>query len=487
MTVNQSLHNWLPKLGNVAVLCVGDVMLDQYVYGDVDRVSPEAPIPVLNVNRRAQAIGGAGNVACNIAALGATANLVAVIGDDDAGVQVRDLLTSCDGTEPHLLVDPDRPTTVKTRFIAGSQQLLRADDESAGDIAEKLLDRVVQTATSVADASTSGAIILSDYGKGVLPDRIIAELIAMARAAKIPVTVDPKGTDYTKYSGADVLTPNRKELSEATRMPTGNTDEIVAAAQSLVETCDVRYVLVTRGAEGMSLVSAEGAPLHLPALAREIFDVSGAGDTVVAVLATGLAAGMTVGEAAQLANIAAGLVVAKVGTAVVRSAELADAIDAATGLSKSIIDPDQLVEKIAQWRSRGLSIGFTNGCFDLVHPGHISLLEQAGAQCDRLIVGLNSDASVSRLKGADRPVQDAAARGRVLASVAGVDAVVVFDEDTPLGLIRQIKPDVLVKGADYAIDEVVGGEIVQSYGGRVVLADLVDGFSTTETIARLSR
>jgi D-beta-D-heptose 7-phosphate kinase/D-beta-D-heptose 1-phosphate adenosyltransferase len=487
MTVNQSLHNWLPKLGNVAVLCVGDVMLDQYVYGDVDRVSPEAPIPVLNVNRRAQAIGGAGNVACNIAALGASANLVAVIGDDDAGAQVRGLLAGWNGPAPHLLVDPDRPTTVKTRFIAGGQQLLRADDESAGAIADNLLDGVVDAASSVGEASALGAMILSDYGKGVLTDRVIAQIIAAAQAAKIPVIVDPKGTDYTKYSGADVLTPNRKELSEATRMPTGNTHEIVAAAGSLIDNCGTRHVLVTRGAEGMSLVSAEGAPLHLPALAREVFDVSGAGDTVVAVLATGLAAGMTVGEAAQLANIAAGLVVAKVGTAVVRNAELADAVDAVVGLANNIVDPDRLSEKIAQWRSRGLSIGFTNGCFDLVHPGHISLLEQAGAQCDRLIVGLNSDASVTRLKGADRPVQDASARGRVLASVAGVDAVVVFDEDTPLELIRQIKPDVLVKGADYAIDEVVGGEIVQSYGGRVVLANLVDGFSTTETIARLSR
>lgn len=469
------------------MLCIGDVMLDQYVYGDVDRVSPEAPIPVLNVTRRAQAMGGAGNVACNIAALGACANLVAVIGDDDAGARVRDLLSNWEGTEPHLLVDPDRPTTVKTRFIAGGQQLLRADDESAGEIAANVLDRVVEAATSVAGASSPGAVILSDYGKGVLPDRVIAQLVAAAQAAKIPIIVDPKGTDYTKYSGADVLTPNRKELSDATRMPTGNTDQIVAAAESLIDNCDVRHVLVTRGPEGMSLVSAEGAPLHLPALAREIFDVSGAGDTVVAVLASGLAAGMPVGEAAQLANIAAGLVVAKVGTAVVRNAELADAVDAVAGLVKNILDPDRLSEKIAQWRSRGLSIGFTNGCFDLVHPGHISLLEQASAQCDRLIVGLNSDASVARLKGADRPVQDAAARGRVLASVARVDAVVVFEEDTPLELIRQIKPDVLVKGADYAIDEVVGGEIVQSYGGRVVLANLVDGFSTTQTIARLSR
>lgn len=487
MTTNQNLQAWLPKLNGVAVLCVGDVMLDQYVYGDVDRVSPEAPIPVLNVKRRALAIGGAGNVAGNIAALGATAYLVAIVGDDGGGDQVNDRLASIDGVEPLLQVSPGRPTTVKTRFIAGSQQLLRADDETADPIAPGMLESATDAAQAVLGASGLGALILSDYGKGVLSDSVIRRLIEAAQGANIPVVVDPKGTDYTKYSGASVLTPNRKELGDATRMATGNSDEIVAAARHLVESCGVEHVLVTRGGEGMSLVPAAGEPVHLPALAREIFDVSGAGDTVVAVLATGLAAGMSVSEAAQLANVAAGLVVAKVGTAVVRNAELADAVDAVGRVSRKIVDQKGLAEQIAQWRARGLSVGFTNGCFDLVHPGHISLLEQAESACDRLIVGLNSDASVARLKGPDRPVQDAVARGRVLASVAAVDAVIVFEQDTPLELIDLIRPDVLVKGADYAVDEVVGGDIVQSYGGRVVLADLVDGFSTTQTIARLTR
>ena len=487
MTTNRSLRNWVPKLANAAVLCIGDVMLDQYVYGGVDRVSPEAPIPVLNVSRRTRALGGAGNVASNIAALGAVPRLVSVIGDDAAGGQVREIVAESGGIESHLLVDLTRPTTVKTRFIAGSQQLLRADDESIGGLARDLLERVVEAAIATLDTAAPGATILSDYGKGVLTGDVIGQLIAASRAAKVPVVVDPKGADYTKYSGADVLTPNRKELSEATRMATGSSDEIVEAARHLVESCGVRHVLVTRGAEGMSLVSAAGAPVHLPALAREIFDVSGAGDTVVAVLATGLAAGMSIAEAAQLANVAAGLVVAKVGTAVVRNAELADAVDAAASVAEKVCDRNQLAEQIAQWRSRGLTVGFTNGCFDLVHPGHIALLEQADRECDRLIVGVNSDASVGRLKGPGRPVQDANARCRVLASVAAVDAVVVFDDDTPLELIRQFRPDVLIKGADYALDAVVGGDIVQAYGGRVVLAELIDGFSTTATIERLSR
>ncbi len=487
MTTIQSLHNWLPKLNNAAVLCIGDVMLDQFVYGDVERVSPEAPIPVLNVNHRTRAIGGAGNVVCNIAALGAAAQLVSVVGDDTLGVQVRDLLAGMDGIDPQLLVDSGRSTTVKTRFIAGGQQLLRADDETTGDPAQNLLERAVETATAALSLSAPGAMILSDYGKGVLTDEVICQAIAAAQAAKVPVIVDPKGADYAKYSGADILTPNRRELSKAARMATGGSDEIVAAAQHLIESCGARHILVTRGGEGMSLVSSEGAPVHLPALAREIFDVSGAGDTVVAVLATGLAAGMSIAEAAQLANIAASLVVAKVGTAVVRNAELADAVDAAASIPDKIVDQKRLAEQVAQWRSRGLTVGFTNGCFDLVHPGHISLLEQAKSASDRLIVGLNSDASVTRLKGEGRPVQDAAARGLVLASVAAVDVVVVFDDDTPLELIRQIRPDVLVKGEDYELDAVVGGDIVEAYGGRVVLADLVDGFSTTATIQRLVR
>lgn len=487
MTTNHNLRSWLPRLADATVVCVGDLMLDQYVYGTVERVSPEAPIPVLGVGRRVQMMGGAGNVANNIAALGGKVCLVAVVGEDLPGAQLRDLLGAVDVIDPKLLVDSARPTTVKTRFIAAGQQLLRADDDARGAIAEAQLAQLVDAATAAINAAGVGAVILSDYGKGVLTPAVTRRLIEAARAAGVPVIVDPKGSDYGKYAGADLLTPNRRELAEATLMNTAATEDIVAAARRLIEQCGVRSVLATRGSEGMSLISADAPPVHLPAMAREVFDVSGAGDTVVATLATGLAAGMDVADAAQMANVAAGLVVAKVGTAVVRNADLADALDAAVGMSEKVVDRAKLADKIAQWRARGLSIGFTNGCFDLVHPGHISLLEQADAVCDRLIVALNSDASVTRLKGDGRPVQDAAARSRVLASVAAVDAVVVFDDDTPIELIREIRPDVLVKGADYALDEVVGADIVRSYGGRIVLAELVDGFSTTNTIARLAK
>ncbi|MDG2312442.1 MAG: D-glycero-beta-D-manno-heptose-7-phosphate kinase [Alphaproteobacteria bacterium] len=479
------LDNWLRSLRNINVLCVGDVILDQYVYGDVDRVSPEAPIPVLNINSRSYVVGGAGNVACNISAIGGVANLVAVTGDDLAGSQINNLLDDDAGVINNLISGSDYPTTVKTRFVADGQHLLRVDDEVIDVYSTQFLENIFSTVESLLDQGPPGVIVLSDYGKGVLSETVTRNIIKAAKVLNIPVVIDPKGTNYSKYYGADILTPNRKELSESSLLPTRTSDEIVSAAEKLIDQFAIGSVLVTRGKEGMSLIKPNCTPLHLPALAREIFDVSGAGDTVVAVMAAGVAAGMEAAEAAELANIAAGLVVGKIGTAVVRNIDLLHALNGTVSVEKNIIDKNQLNKKITEWRSRGLLIGFTNGCFDLMHPGHISLLEQAKSECDRLIIGLNSDESVTRLKGEGRPVQNAVARALVLASLSSVDAVVIFDDDTPIDLIKLMRPDVLVKGADYLLADVVGGEFVCSYGGRIVLADLIDGYSTTETIARL--
>lgn len=487
MNTSLRLIDWLPRLADARILCVGDIMLDRYVYGAVDRVSPEAPIPVLRVQRESAALGGAGNVAHNLAMLGASVQLVAAIGADDAGSQLRSLLASIRAISADLAEDSSHPTTIKIRYIAGSQQLLRADQEAEGGLAEAVGTHVAAAARSAIQSGRANAVILSDYGKGVLTPPVIAAVIDAARAASIPVIVDPKGSDYGRYAQASVLTPNRRELAEATRLPVDDSDTVVAAARQLVEAVPVANVLATRGGEGMTLVGPGDGPVHLPALAREVFDVSGAGDTVVAVLAAGMGAGMAVADAAQLANVAAGIVVGKVGTAALRPEELADALAGGRGLGDKILDTAGLADRVAQWRARGLRIGFTNGCFDLVHPGHISLLEQASAACDRLVVALNSNASVRGLKGEGRPVQDEAARARVLASLAGVDAVTIFDAETPLALIESLRPDVLVKGADYTLDQVVGGDIVQSYGGQIVLADLVDGFSTTATVNRLAR
>jgi D-beta-D-heptose 7-phosphate kinase/D-beta-D-heptose 1-phosphate adenosyltransferase len=474
------------KLKGTAVLCIGDAMLDRFVYGAVDRISPEAPIPVLCIEREDAMLGGAGNVVRNLVALGATPAFVAVVGDDDAGREVGRLLGEHDGIDPCLVIEPGRQTTIKTRFFASSQQLLRADRETRAPLTDYSRERVLsRTDGLIAGASV---VVLSDYGKGVLAEPVVGELIARARAQGKPVIVDPKGTDYSRYRGATLLTPNRKELHEATGMAVNSDAAVVAAARKLIDTCGVEAVLVTRSQDGMSLVTARGEVHHLPAEAREVFDVSGAGDTVIATLAAAVGSGAPLLEAARIANVAAGIVVGKVGTAVAYGAEVVAALhhDEILSAESKVAGVAEALEVVERWRRKGIKVGFTNGCFDLLHPGHISLLGQAKGACDRLVVGLNSDASVQRLKGPTRPVQSEAARATVLASLSSVDLVVIFGEDTPLELIRALKPDVLVKGADYTVETVVGAPDVMGWGGQVVLANLVDGQSTTNTIKKMS-
>jgi D-beta-D-heptose 7-phosphate kinase / D-beta-D-heptose 1-phosphate adenosyltransferase len=471
-------------LHGTRVLCIGDVMLDHYVYGQVERVSPEAPIPILKIERETRMLGGAGNVLRNLEALGATACFVSVLGNDEAGREINRLIGACNGVEAHTLVETGRTSTIKTRFIAANQQMLRADRESATPIGPYVradLLRLIEQAIP-----DHAVVIVSDYAKGVLAEGVAASVIAAARAAGKPVVVDPKGTDYSLYRGADVLKPNRRELAQATRMPVGTLDEVVAAARALIVTGDFGALLVSLSEDGMVLVETGGAVHPLPAAAREVFDVSGAGDTVVATLAAGIAGGLSLLDAARLANLAAGIVVGKIGTAVTHAGEIADALahHEHTDVGKTRPLPRAL-EEIERWRLRGLRIGFTNGCFDLLHPGHVALLCQARAACDRLVVGLNSDASVGRLKGPTRPVQSETARAAVLSSLTSVDLVVIFDEDTPRELIAAIRPEILVKGADYRIEDVVGGDIVQAYGGRIILAELMPGHSTTATIKRI--
>lgn len=487
MTTDALLAARVDTLKDVRVLCVGDVMLDRFVYGDVERISPEAPIPVVRIRRETAMLGGAGNVARNLAALGARPAFVSVVGDDPAGRETAGLLAALDGAEPRMVVEPGRLTTIKTRYFAASQQLLRADMETSEPVAGAAQDDVVASAAAL--LPDVAALVLSDYGKGVLTPAVVARLIAAAAAAGVPAIVDPKGRDYTLYRGASLLTPNRKELAEATGMAVGDDAEIVAAARHLIAACGVGAVLATRSQDGMTLVTADGAVHHLAAQAREVFDVSGAGDTVVATLAAALAAGAPLAEAARLANTAAGIVVGKVGTAVAYAAEVAAALrhhDLAAGEAK-VLAGEAARDAVAAWRRKGLRVGFTNGCFDLLHPGHVSLLAQAKTACDRLVVGLNSDESVARLKGPTRPVQGETGRATVLASLAAVDMVVIFGEDTPLRLIEALRPDVLVKGADYTIDKVVGADLVTGWGGRVVLAELSPGHSTTATIRRMGR
>jgi len=334
---------------------------------------------------------------------------------------------------------------------------------------------------------TAHALILSDYGKGVLDNDCAQQLITLARGAGLPVIVDPKGKDYSLYRGASVVTPNRKELSEASGLPCQSDDQIIHAARHIIQTCGIDAVLATRSQDGMSLIHKDGTLVHLPTRAREVFDVSGAGDTVVATLALCLALGADLSDGAELANIAAGLVVAKIGTATVYGEEVIDALHHRdlSDVEAKIMGRESAKDRVRRWKQQGKTVGFTNGCFDLLHPGHISLLKQSAQQCDKLIVGLNSDASVKRLKGEERPLQTEMARATVLSSLEMVDMVVIFEEDTPLETLEYLLPNVLIKGADYSIDQVVGADLIQTNGGRVFLADLKSGFSTTNTVNKL--
>jgi D-beta-D-heptose 7-phosphate kinase / D-beta-D-heptose 1-phosphate adenosyltransferase len=483
-----SFETVLDQFGRKRVLVVGDIMLDRFVYGHVARISPEAPAPVIETAGPVDVVGGSGNVVRNIVSLGAACEIVAVVGRDDAARSVGSHLAAMKVSTDGLIEVEGRVTTVKTRFVAylHNTHLLRADTEETTPVGQKVEDTIIAAVQSRIGAVD--VMILSDYAKGVLTPRVVAAAIAAARQARKPIVVDPKGLDYARYRGATALTPNVAELAQALRHSVKNDEAAVrVAAQALADEVECESVLVTRGERGALIVSRDGEAASFDATARRVVDVSGAGDTVVASFALALVSEAGIRNAARLANVAAGVVVAKRGTSQVTVGELRDLLLSRPHfeMREKIKDTEAIEDCVAAWRRDGLTIGFTNGCFDLIHPGHVQLLCEARLRCDRLIVGLNSDASVKRLKGATRPVQPEAARSIVLAGLAFVDAVVLFADDTPIELITRIRPDILVKGADYRINQVVGHEFVESYGGRVVLVDLLPDSSTTLIIDRL--
>jgi len=486
MTHPNSLARQVAALANAHVLVVGDVMLDRFVSGTVERISPEAPIPVFQTGAEKLMPGGAGNVAANVVALGGSATLIGVIGDDESGRALAALFNGQDRLRVQTVSDGARPTTVKTRYVAQGQQVLRADSEQCHAVPDELAARLMRL---VDDAlPLAGALVLSDYGKGVLTVDLLNQIIAKANARGLPVVVDPYGRDFGRYRGAGYVSPNRAELALASTTATLTTEQILIAAQQVMADSEIANMLVTRSEDGMSLIAHDGTATHFAAEAREVFDVAGAGDTVVAAFAAALAVGIDVMEAVALANTVAGIVVTKAGTAVVSAHELI-AYGHEAGLKSSDAKVrllDEALRVAAGWRERGLRIGFTNGAFDLLHPGHIASLSQAKDHCDRLVVALNSDASVRGLKGPTRPIQPESARAMVLGAMTQVDLVVIFGDETPLALIKAIRPDVLVKGGDYRVDQVVGADVVQSYGGTVILADYVDGHSTTRTVSRMA-
>ncbi len=478
----------IAQLAAGRVLVVGDVMVDHYVSGRVSRVSDEAPVPIIHVTDERWTPGGASNVAANIAALGGKAVLTGIVGADPAATTLSDVLAGLGAIEPNLIAEPGRPTTIKTRYMGGQHQIVRVDREQPAPVSKASEDRLVANIEKLAPGC--GAIMISDYAKGALTDRVLGAAIAAGKKAGVPVIVDPKRANWSAYKGAALVTPNRKELQLATQTPCGTDAECAAAAAVAIKATGAA-ILLTRSEQGMSLFRDSAAPVHLSAKAREVFDVSGAGDTVAAAAALGLASGQKLEAAMQIANVAAGIVVAKRGTATASPAELLAEIGAGSsrglGGAPGALSVSEVKTLRQRWEREGLSVGFTNGCFDILHAGHISLLRQAASACDRLIVALNTDASVKGLKGPDRPVQSEGARSAVMAAVKGVDAVVLFGEPTPEALIRELQPDILVKGADYAEDQIVGADIVRARGGRIVRATLVDGQSTTGIIDKSRR
>src|SRR6266850_2419713 len=469
------------------VLCVGDLMLDEFVYGEVSRISPEAPAPVIAVQRSETNIGGAGNVARNIAALGARCIFAGLVGEDEAGAKLKADLAREKLIEAVLVSDSSRPTTRKVRFVSEhfSTHMLRADWEQAvpasAEIEQKLIDAILPL------MPRADIVLLSDYAKGVLTARVIRNIIDAAKKLGKRVIVDPKSANFAIYRGATLLTPNRKEFAEATRSRADSEKSIADAAQDVMQLADCEAMLVTQSEHGMTLVPRKGEAIHVPAHPVRVRDVSGAGDTVAAVLAVALAAGADWEAALRMATAAAAVAVSKKGTATVTSAELRRKILPHAFLAaeeKIIATGGDLDAHLADWRMQGLRIGFTNGCFDILHPGHVKVLTAARGACDRLIDGLNSDASVKRLKGEGRPVQDERARAEVLAALEAVDLVVIFEEDTPIKLIAQIRPRGFGKGGDYTRAQVVGHEIVEANGGEGRLVDILAGFRTTSLVRR---
>jgi D-beta-D-heptose 7-phosphate kinase/D-beta-D-heptose 1-phosphate adenosyltransferase len=463
------------------ILVIGDVMCDIYLWGTVSRISPEAPVPVFESMERRPALGGAANVAANLRALGCEVSLLSVIGVDATGQEIRTLLDKQGIAAAWLVEDPSRPTTEKTRLIAHQQQMMRLDREDRSPLDNAMRHRVCEHAQAL--LPEVDGVVCSDYGKGLCTPGVLGPIFAQARDVGLPIIVDPKARDFSLYRGATVVKPNLAEVEQASGRGLEDEADIEEAAAWLCRQSQADALLVTRGKDGMSLFQPQQAPLHIPANARDVFDVTGAGDTVIAAFSMAVLSGLSFADAALLANAAAGIVVGKVGTAVVSPVELRAALQQQESTeSRKVLERDALVRVVQQHRQQGRRMVFTNGCFDLLHVGHMRYLQQARSFGDLLIVALNDDASVLRLKGEQRPLIPQAERASVLAALACVDYVTVFSEDTPLELIRLLRPDVLVKGGDYVPETVVGRDEVESYGGSVAIVPYVEGVSTTHII-----
>ena len=493
-TASQIRHNTLIDIVNsfagASVLVIGDIMLDRFVYGSVDRISPESPVPVLSLEREDFMLGGTGNVAANLSALKTTPHIVSVIGADSYGQNIKDMLKTA-GIIDGLVIENGRPTTIKTRYLAGHQQLLRTDAENKNPISDQTAQNIIDQAKAfLPDVE---ALILSDYNKGVLTPNLIKTLIALAHKHNISVIVDPKRNDMSIYQNADIITPNKKELSLATAgLPVKTNDDIAKAGHTILEQHNIGTVIATRSGDGISVITNDHPPAHIQSRnAVEVFDVSGAGDTVIAVIGACITRHVPLPDAAALADTAGRIVVSKVGTACVSANDLIHALNEDQPLPYFAVEQwSTAVEQVERWRARGLNVGFTNGCFDILHMGHVSYLDDSKRFCDRLIVGVNTDASVRILKGHSRPIHDQHARACVLKGLSSVDMVILFgadnkgEDNTASALLNILKPDTYFKGGDYTPEHIPEAPTVNQYGGHIRIMPAYEGYSTTKAIEK---
>lgn len=481
--MGMDIESFLGAASRLRVLVVGDLMLDEYLWGGTERISPEAPVPIVDLRREELRLGGAGNVINNLCALGCRVHVATVVGEDEDGHRLLQLLKDKDVDVSGVFFASGRKTTRKTRVLADHQQVLRIDRETRTSIS---LEQQGLLLNYFRDASrTFDLILVADYLKGVVGSALVQELVALGKRLDIPVVVDPKGSDYHKYKGVTAITPNRRELQIAVGQDLSREQDLIIAAHRFREDLALEALVLTRSEEGMSVFGKDGQLDHLKADAREVFDVSGAGDTVLAFLGMGLGSGCDIKAAAELANVAAGIVVGKLGTSVVTPKELRLAVCDQPGSQGKIRSCENLVGILKDHRRHGKTVVFTNGCFDLLHVGHVQYLQKARTLGDVLVLGLNSDQSVRRLKGGSRPLIGQEERAHILAALDCISYVTIFEEDTPLSLIEAVRPDVLVKGGDYSPEAVVGKDFVESYGGRLELVSFVEGKSTTGILERI--
>jgi len=481
-TINKFLHDSLP---NLRIAVIGDLMVDRYVFGDVSRISPEAPVPVNRVKQMKEVLGGAANVAANLANLDVHVYVGGVAGQDTHGNLLQDLLDSNGIDKSGVVISRDRSTITKMRILGDRQQMMRLDFETVRDVEQQEEEEFISWLDSLCQKGLDG-IVISDYGKGVCTDSILEKIFNLANCYKIPTIVDPKGSQWEKYNGATYITPNVKELSERVGYSiTNDDDKIVTAAKEVLATNNIQYIIATRSEKGISVIARDGRIWHNPATQQDVFDVSGAGDTVVATMICSIAANLSMRTALHVANGAAGIVVSKVGTYPIHRQELIDlwmSLQEGKYVEKSVYSWKEMKSIVQQWQDRGDIVVFTNGCFDILHRGHITYLQEAAQLGDRLIIGLNSNDSVRRLKGETRPLVDEEDRAYLLSALGCVDGVVLFDEDTPSQLLEIIRPNILVKGGDYKVDDVVGREFVDS----VQILSFKDGYSTTNVVKKIA-